>query len=220
LKDNGATTANFFANAIDTRSRGLEAVISYSANLRNAGRLRFALSATFIKNEVKKGPNGKPLINASEILVNSGQIGNYFNREDQSRIEVVSPSSKGNFMVTYNYRRFGATLRFAYFGQAVYLDPTIDPSNPASFPVNTFTGQKQTLDQTFNPKTVTDLSLSYELTRNFTLTVGSTNIFDIYQDQQTHSGNVSLGRFIYSRRVEQMGYNGRFVFARLSISAP
>ena len=42
LKDNGATTANFFANAIDTRSRGLEAVISYSANLGNAGRLRLA----------------------------------------------------------------------------------------------------------------------------------------------------------------------------------
>ncbi len=30
LKANGATTANFFANAIDTRSRGLEGVISYT----------------------------------------------------------------------------------------------------------------------------------------------------------------------------------------------
>ncbi len=220
LKDNGATTANFFANAIDTRSRGLEGVISYSANMGNAGRFRFLLSATFIKNEVRKGADGKPIINASEVLINSGQIGNYFNREDQSRIEVVSPSSKGNFMVNYNYRRFGAMLRFAYFGQAVYLDPTIDPSNPASFPLNTFTGQKQTLDQTFSPKTTTDFSLSYDLTRYFTLTVGATNIFDIYPDQQTHSGNVSLGRFIYSRRVEQMGYNGRFVFTRLSFNIP
>jgi len=218
LKDNGATTANFFANAIDTRSRGIESVISYNVNLGNATNLRFALSATFIKNEVKKAANGKPIVNASEILINSGQIGNYFNREDQSRIEVVSPSSKGNFMVTYNYRKFSTMLRFAYFGKAVYLDPTIDPSNPASFPVNTFTGQKQTLDQTFDPKTITDLSVSYDVTRYFTLTVGSTNIFDVYPDQQTHSGNVSLGRFIYSRRVEQMGYNGRLVFARLSFN--
>jgi iron complex outermembrane receptor protein len=123
-------------------------------------------------------------------------------------------------MVTYNYRKFSTMLRFAYFGKAVYLDPTIDPSNPASFPVNTFTGQNQTLDQTFNPKTITDLSVSYDVTRYFTLTVGSTNIFDVYPDKQTHSGNVSLGRFIYSRRVEQMGYNGRFVFARLSINVP
>ena len=214
------TTANFFANAIDTRSRGLEAVISYSTNLGNAGRLKLAFSGTLIKNEVRKGPDGKPVINASATLINSGQIGNYFNREDQSRIEVVSPSSKANLMVTYNYKRFGAMLRFAYFGQAVYLDPTINPSNPDGFPVNTFTGQKQTLDQTFAPKTITDLSVSYNLTRYFTITVGSTNIFDIYQDQQTHSGNVSLGRFIYSRRVEQMGYNGRFVFARLSINVP
>ncbi len=167
---------------------------------------------------MKKGPDGKPIIHASETLINSGQIGNYFNREDQSRIEVVSPASKGNFTINYNYKRFGAMIRFAYFGKAVYLDPTINPSNPSSFPVNTFTGEKQTLDQVFNPKTITDLSLSYNLNKYFVITVGSDNIFDIYQDKQTHSGNVSLGRFIYSRRVEQMGYNGRFAFARLSFN--
>ena len=218
LKANGATTANFFANAIDTRSRGLEGVISYAVNLGNAGGLKLALSASFIKNEVKKGPDGKPIIHASETLINSGQIGNYFNREDQSRIEVVSPASKGNFTINYNYKRFGAMIRFTYFGKAVYLDPTINPSNPSSFPVNSFTGEKQTLDQVFNSKTITDLSLSYNLNKYFVITVGSDNIFDIYQDKQTHSGNVSLGRFIYSRRVEQMGYNGRFAFARLSFN--
>ncbi len=218
LKANGATTANFFANAIDTRSRGLEGVISYTANLGNAGGLKLALSGSFIKNEVKKGSDGKPIIHASETLINSGQIGNYFNREDQSRIEVVSPASKGNFTINYNYKRFGAMIRFAYFGKAVYLDPTINPANPSSFPVNTFTGDKQTLDQVFNPKTITDLSLSYNLNKFFIVTVGSDNIFDIYQDKQIHSGNVSLGRFIYSRRVEQMGYNGRFAFARLSFN--
>jgi iron complex outermembrane receptor protein len=109
-------------------------------------------------------------------------------------------------------------LRFAYFGKVIYLDPTIDPSNPSAFPVNAYTGQKETLDQEFSPKTVTDLSLSYDLSKSFTITVGSNNIFDVYQDEHTHSGNVSLGRFIYSRRVEQMGFNGRFVFGRVSFN--
>ena len=218
LKDNGATTANFFTNAIDTKAKGLEAVISYHTRFANVNKLRFTLSATFIKNEVKKGADGKPVIKASPILVNSGQLGKYFNREDQSRIEVANPTSKGNFTINYNHKKFGAMLRFAYFGKVTYLDPTINPDSTQKFPVNAFTGQKETLDQEFSPKTVTDLSLSYDLNKNFTFTVGSNNVFDVYQDKHTHSNNVSLGRFIYSRRVEQMGFNGRYVFARVSFN--
>ncbi|MEO6719070.1 MAG: TonB-dependent receptor [Ferruginibacter sp.] len=218
LKDNGATAANFFTNAIDTRAEGLEAVVSYRTAFANVNKLRFTLAATFIHNEVKKDENGKPIIKASDILVNSGQLGSYFNREDQSRIEVANPKAKGNFTINYNHKKFGAMLRFAYFGKVTYLDPTINVANPGAFPVNAFTGQKETLDQEFNPKTVTDISLSYDLTKNFALTLGSNNIFDVYQDKHLHSGNVSLGRFIYSRRVQQMGYNGRYIFARLSFN--
>ncbi|MEO7765992.1 MAG: TonB-dependent receptor, partial [Ferruginibacter sp.] len=210
LKDNGATTANFFTNAIDTRAKGLEAVVSYRTVFANDHKLRFTLAATFIKNEVIKGTDGKPVIKASDILVSSGQLANYFNREDQSRIEVASPTSKGNFTINYNHRKFGTMLRFAYFGKVTYLDPSINPANAAAFPINAFTGQRETLDQEFSSKTVTDLSFSYDLTKEFTLTLGSNNIFDAYQDKHIHSGNVSSGRFIYSRRVQQMGFNGRY----------
>ncbi|MEP7252922.1 MAG: TonB-dependent receptor [Ginsengibacter sp.] len=218
LKDNGATTANFFTNAIDTKAQGLEAVVSYNASFANSGELKFSLAATFIKNKVKKGADGKPIIKASDILINSGQLGNYFNREDQSRIELASPHSKGNFTANYNHKKFGAMLRFAYFGKVTYLDPTINPSKPDAFPVNAFDGQKETLDQVFDPKTISDASISYDLNKSFTLTAGANNIFDVYPDQQTHSGNVSSGRFIYSRRVQQMGFNGRFLFARVSFN--
>lgn len=218
LKDNGATTANFFTNAIDTKSKGLEAVISYHTSFANENHLRFSVAVTFIKNEVKKGTDGKPLIKASEILINSGQLGNYFNREDQSRIEVASPQSKGNFTINYNHKKIGALLRFAYFGKVTYLDATINPANPGAFPLNAFTGQKETLDQEFSAKTITDASLSFDLNKNFTLTAGANNVFDAYQDKHTHSANVSLGRFIYSRRVQQMGFNGRYVFARISFN--
>ncbi len=218
LKDNGATAANFFTNAIDTRSKGLEAVISYSTLFAIDHKLRFTLAATFIDNEVKKDANGNPIIKASDILVNSGQLGNYFNREDQSRIEVANPTSKGNFIINYNHKKLGAMVRLAYFGKVTYLDPSINPANPGAFPVNAFSGQRETLDQVFGAKTVADFSLSYNLTKNFTFTAGANNIFDVYQDKHTHSSNVSLGRFIYSRRVQQMGFNGRFIFARVSFN--
>jgi iron complex outermembrane receptor protein len=109
-------------------------------------------------------------------------------------------------------------LRFVRFGKVQYLDPSINPANPAAFPVNAFTGQAETLDQEFDAKIVTDLSLSYQITTNVGFTIGANNLFDVYQDMHTHSGNMSLGRFVYSRRVQQMGFNGAYYFARLKLS--
>ncbi|RYE31279.1 MAG: TonB-dependent receptor [Sphingobacteriales bacterium] len=91
---------------------------------------------------------------------------------------------------------------------------------PAFIPVNAFTGKAETLDQTFDAKIVTDLSLSYQVAKYLGLTVGANNLFNEYQDLHTHSGNMSLGRFIYSRRVQQMGFNGSYFFARLSLNLP
>ena len=214
----GASQANFFTNAVDTRASGVEAVMSYHKSFNRNQSLRTSLAMTFIDNEIKKDANGNAIIHASDILVNGGQLGNYFNREDQSRFEVANPKDKIMLTFNYKYNKFGAMLRFVRFGKVTYLDPTINPDSTQKFPVNVFTGQKETLDQTFSAKTVTDLSLSYELNKNFIFTIGSSNLFDVYQDKHTHSGNQSSGRFIYSRRVQQMGFNGRFLFARVSFN--
>jgi iron complex outermembrane receptor protein len=210
-----AQTANFFSNAIDTRARGIEAVLAYTARVGKQGSLRFSWAGTFIDNEVKKDANGKPIIKASPILVATGQIGNYFNREDQSRIEVANPQNKHTFMLNYRSGKFSAMARAVRFGKVIYLDPTINPANPGTWPVNTLTGLQETLDQTFNPHTIVDLTVSYEVLKGVTFTVGGNNVFDVYQDRHIHSNNFSLGRFVYSRRVQQFGFNGAYYFTRL-----
>jgi iron complex outermembrane receptor protein len=218
LKAAGASTANFFSNAIDTRARGLETVLAYNKNFSPGHSLRTTLAMTFIDNEVKKGSDGKPIIHASPVLINSGELGSYFNREDQSRVEVANPKNKISLTFNYKIKKFGAMLRFVHFGEVNYLDPTINPDSTQKFPVNLFTGQKETLDQIFSAKTVTDISLSYQITSQLGLTVGANNLFDVYQDMHTHFGNTSFGRFVYSRRVQQMGFNGAYYFARLKLN--
>ncbi len=214
----GASTANFFSNAIDTRARGLETVLSYNKSFAQKQSIRAVFAATFIDNEVKKGSNDSAIIHASPVLVNSGQLGNYFNREDQSRVEVANPKSKLSLTLNYKYNKLGVMLRFVRFGKVEYHDPSVNPANPGAFPVNAFSGQKETLDQEFSAKTVTDLSLSYQITKMLGFTIGANNLFDVYQDMHTHSGNMSSGRFIYSRRVQQMGFNGAYYFARLKLA--
>ncbi len=213
----GATTVNFFTNAIDTRSRGLEAVASYNTKLGKNQSLKFTVAGAFIDNTVIKGSDGKVAIKASETLIKTGQLGNYFNREDQSRIEVASPKSKVTGTVNYKNGKFGAMLRVVRFGEVIYLDPTITGSD--KFVANTFNGgTKETLDQTFSPKVITDLTVNYQLLKSVSLAIGANNLFDVYQDVHLHSANMSSGRFVYSRRVQQMGFNGRYVFARMSFN--
>ncbi|MBK8472086.1 MAG: TonB-dependent receptor [Sphingobacteriales bacterium] len=212
-----ASAANFFSNAVDTRSRGLEAVLAYNTSVNSKHKFRFTVAGSFIDNEVKKDADGKPIIKASPILEQTGQIAKYFNREDQSRIEVASPRQKISATIDYKIGKFGVMLRGVHFGKVVYLDPTINPADTSTFVANAFDppGPKQTLDQTFGAKAVFDLALSYELVKGIRLTVGANNLFDTYQDRHTHSSNMSSGRFVYSRRVQQFGFNGRYLFARL-----
>jgi iron complex outermembrane receptor protein len=217
----GANTANFFTNAIDTRARGLETVLSYSTKFAGKHSLRATLAAIFIDNEVKKGADGKPIIKASPVLISSGQLGNYFNREDQSRIEIANPNNKISLTLNYKVSKFGAMVRFVNFGKVQYLDPTINPANPGAFPMNAFNNNvRETLDQVFSAKLVTDVSISYQIKKEFSITIGANNLFDVYQDRHAHSGNMSLGRFVYSRRVQQMGFNGAYYFARLKLELP
>jgi iron complex outermembrane recepter protein len=89
LKVNNASTANFFTNAIDTRSQGVEMVLSYSKRFDKSTEFRATLAATFIDNTVIKDSKGNVAVKASETLIRTGQLGQYFNREDQSRIEVA-----------------------------------------------------------------------------------------------------------------------------------
>ena len=215
----GANTANFFTNAIDTRATGIEGVFSYTKKFWKKHSLRTTLAITMTENEVKKGVGGKPDIHASDILVNGGQLNNYFNREDESRMEVANPRNKTSLTFNYKYSKFGAMVRFVRFGQVEYLDGS-NAANPFASvtALNLFTNLAEVTDQVFRPKIVTDVSLSYDITKSITATVGANNLFDVYQDIQAHSNNMSLGRFVYSRRVEQMGYNGAYYFGRLRLN--
>ena len=215
LDQEGASTANFFTNAIDTKARGFEAVASYNKTFAGKHSLRTVLAVNITDNQVRKDASGKPIIYASDLLINGGQLANYFNREDQSRIEVANPKDKVSLAFNYKYSKFGAMLRFVHFGEVQYQDPSTTPV------ANAFDGNAvETLDQNFSAKIVTDLSLSYQVTKTLTATIGANNLFDVYPDVQTHSSNQSLGRFIYSRRVQQMGFNGAYYFARLSLALP
>ena len=73
--------------------------------------------------------------------------------------------------------------------------------------------------QVFGTKVVTDLSLGYNFSESMTVTIGANNLLDVYPDMADPAfNNRSSGRFDWSRRAQQFGVSGRFLFARLSFN--
>ncbi len=196
----GVTTAQFFTNAVDTRTLGVDLVASYATAL-GGGTLNLTGSANFTKTEVTR-------VNVPQAMADSFASGNLdtvrvriLNPEDRNRLEDGLPRRKGSVQARWQRGRFGALGRATYYGPIEYHHPT----NPAN-------------DEHFSAKTLCDLDLSYELRGGMRVAVGGSNIFNTFPDQQRKAANISFGRFIYSRRVTQFGMNGGFYYARLQLS--
>jgi iron complex outermembrane receptor protein len=196
----GVTTAQFFTNAVDTRTIGLDIVVTHARSLAG-GTLTLTGSANFTKTEVER-------VNIPEAMADTFTSGNLdavrdilLNREDRNRLEDALPHEKGGVTARYARGRFSGLARGTYYGEIVYRHP----NGPAN-------------DETFGAKTLFDLDLGYELAPGVRVAVGGANIFNTFPDQQTKATNISLGRFVYSRRVTQFGMNGGFYYARLQLT--
>jgi iron complex outermembrane receptor protein len=216
LNNAGAATASVFANAINTRSRGIEGVLSYTKSWQGHQSITFSLAHSSLQNKVRRADDGKIIIHGSPVLINTGQLSKYFTRADESRIETYSPQTKDIFTVQYRKGSYGILIRTSYFGKVTSL---ADSTAGGNFSANAFDNNKvESLDQTFGGKFITDLSLSYTINKIVTINVGGDNLFDVYPDKQTHYGNTSSGRFTYSRAVSQFGFNGRYVYGRVTLN--
>ena len=194
LAQANATAASFFANAIDTESKGLDMVLTQQAIFNDNVSLKSDLAATFSKTQ-KVGD-----INASEVLERAGLVDTYFPEDSRVYLEEAVPRTKVNLTNSLTAGDFNVFLRNVYFGEVTEASTILANQ------------------QVFSSKIVTDLSVGYKATESLTLTVGANNIFDIYPDRaEPEFGNRSDGRFDWSRRAQQFGIAGRFLFARVSI---
>ncbi len=194
LAQANATAASFFANAIDTESKGLDIVLTHKTGIGSNMELKSDLAATFSQTR-KVGD-----INASDILIRADRVDIYFPEDSRVYLEEAVPRTKINLSNNFTTDKFNVFLRNVYFGEVTEATTTVANQ------------------QVFSAKVVTDLSFGYKVTEALTATVGANNLFDIYPDRaEEEFGNRSSGRFDWSRRSQQFGIGGRFVFARLSV---
>ena len=185
----GVNGGRFFTNAIDTRTEGLDLVLQSGKDLGDAGTIRFT------------GGYNHNYTRVTHIDSTPPQLAKYqaslFDRTQLGLTQVAQPHDNLRLSADYEVSRFSVVATESRYGSVTVL---------ASTPAN---------DQTFSPKWLTDLSLSYRLLHGITLTGGVDNIFNVYPDKII-PGNSTGGVFVYSG-FSPFGYDGAFYYGRITV---
>lgn len=205
LAANGITdlnyrSINYFTNASDTRTRGIDMVATYRADLGNAGTLSSTLSANYNQNvvtDVKADP---------ALLTNLGVNFVRLTRQDiKGYLANSTPRSKLILNEQYNVGHWGVTGTLTRYGRYTSYVSSLANYNAATGVV----------DQTFTPKWVLDLAVNYNMD-NWTFTLGADNALNVHPDKNI-ANNTNNGTLLYST-FSPFGYNGAYVYGKVRYS--
>jgi iron complex outermembrane receptor protein len=154
--------AQFFTNALDTRTRGLDVVLSHNFFAGNHS-LRWSLAGNFNKMKLSA-------IHTNAQL--AGKEDTYFGAREKAFLLASAPSSKVTLSVDHGIGRIDSHLRITNFGRVSLVD-WLDTRD------------------VYKAKATTDFSLGYQLANGAHLTLGAANLFNVYptqQDTETETG--------------------------------
>ncbi len=184
----GASGVRFFTNAIDTKTQGIDIILRYAQDFGDVGVTRFTAAANVTKTRVERITDTPTQLKGLEETL--------FGAIERVRIELGQPQRTFNFALNHAVGDVGILLRTTRFGEVVVRQPA---------------GR---VNQQFSAKWITDIDVSYKFGGLFTLGLGVNNAGDIYPDENVATDN-NAGIFPYSG-ISPFGFNGRFVYTRLS----
>ncbi|MFP4369898.1 MAG: TonB-dependent receptor [Candidatus Kapaibacterium sp.] len=193
----GVDAVQFFSNAINTETLGIEAVITQRLNIWD-DELDITASINYAQTEVVGDIQVPENFPDDEDLKST-----LFSREEIARLERGLPLTKANLTLNYTTGNLGIMLRNVYYGEVG--SRTADIENAAL------------LDQDYSGKVLTDAEISYRISDGLKVAAGGNNIFDVYPDENVPAKQDG-GRFPYNTAVTQFGFNGAFYYGRLEIS--
>ncbi len=189
---NGVTSARYFTNAADTRTRGVDVIAQYTVPLA-ASSLSLTAGYNYNKTEIQRIAPNPPELDA--LGANLWRIG----RDEQGRIEEGYPRNKTTLTAAWNLAHWDFNLGATRYGE--FTTRVSETGNPAN-------------DQTYGAKWVLDASTSYRPGENWKLTLGADNLLNEYPDR-TILPNANSGQFPYSSQ-SPFGFNGAYVYGRIA----
>jgi iron complex outermembrane receptor protein len=218
---NEVSTVQFFANAVNTTNYGVDIIADYN---KYWGKNRFhALLAGNIQN-----------MSIDDIHVPDALSGTELNRKtfysdrEIAFLKASAPKQKFALTLDYNMNKFGIGSHLTYYGKVVLMgygaatddNPNqtgINPMVPTDADVHTLVPEVFN----YNGKLVTDVYLSYKLTKHLTGFIGVDNLFNVHPDLGVNplakgwfGDNESGGPW----DSVQMGFNGMRLFGKFALT--
>ena len=179
-----------------------------------AGRLAgtWFLTAAYNHNKTRIDKRLQPLSTTIPGLILLG-------RQEGLRFTDGQPKSKIVLSADGDIGNFGVTARTTRYGKVIALEATA-PLAPNATSLTALGPD----DQVLSAKWITDLELRYKLMKRINLAVGSNNVFDVYPDRRPYGARPVGGSYPqqfqyipYSASGSPFGFNGRFVYGRVSV---
>lgn len=181
--------AQFFANAVDTKTKGLDIILTYAENI-GSGKLTTTLAGNFNNMEISK-------VNAPASLTGLESI--FLSEREKAFILASAPKSKINLNLNYKINKLTTNLQLVRFDKVRLIGYGGD-----------------TDFQDYDARITTDLSFGYEFSDKFSWVLGGKNIFNKYptlQYDHVSDGNTESGGIFDP---VQMGFAGRQVYTMLT----
>ena len=218
-----ATVARFFINGVDTRTEGIDLVARYLWRTDKVGKFEFVAAGNWNDTEVEKVPslnvinnicNGQPAPCTPPVL---------FARINTLSFEEGTPDSKINLGVDWSIpvagMNFGVNLKGTRYGEVT------EPGVPTAAEVNA--GVADARDLHIQPDWIVDFALTAKLLDDkLGVAIGADNLFDQYPDRVPIAraipnppggvANLDTTNALAFSRYSPYGFNGRFVYARMS----
>jgi iron complex outermembrane receptor protein len=235
LKSIDVSSAQFFANAVNTSNFGLDFVVDYSKKWANQ-TLKLSLTGNLNKINIDR-VNVPATLDDSYIHRKS-----FFSDREAAFLKASAPSSKIVLSADFQTKKWSIGARQVYFGKTQTLgfgwtglaskrntggpgDPAISGNFLGIDPyvdIDGYNDQVNVLPEIFNygAKSTTDLYSNFIISKNIQLTLGIENIFNVHPDY----ANVPQARYeSFANETGgawesvQMGFNGTKCYVKLKL---
>jgi iron complex outermembrane receptor protein len=196
-----ATNVQYFTNAADTRTQGLDAILNLRTGLWGWGSVRWIAEANWNQTSITRiEPNPPQLASLSRVRPDF----QLFDLAQQGYVSAGTPRSKIILGGTWMRRAWIVNLHLIRYGHVVDSSKADDG-----------------IYQAIPPAWITNLDLAWRSTRGLTLGIGADNLFDRYPPQTSAAfrgdygpGSNYVGFSQYSS-FSPYGYFGGFYYLRL-----
>ncbi|HEX3477752.1 MAG TPA: TonB-dependent receptor [Kofleriaceae bacterium] len=198
----GVGAAQFFVNAVDTSTDGVDLVVDYNVHLPR-GNLKATAAANFTRTVVDDVHVPQSMLEKfSSIEGGAERVQQLFlGRYGKNLLEDRLPHQKATLGLRYDHAIWTAGVRANYFGPSKYHDD----------------GGPQ-LDETWGRTVIFDTDIGYRV-HGMSLIVGASNLFNTFPDQMKHPDNRYNDSFLYSPvsvpAGTPFGTDGAFYYVKL-----